>query len=141
MKKIFLAIVLAFSLNFVWEVAQSFLYAPHYQGLGQLISVHLWASLGDVVMVATILSVAEIVSRYILKNKNKKLELLVITLVGFLLATVVENYALVNSMWAYNSLMPVLPWLKVGLTPVLQLMLIPAAIWIFLKSKVKYKSN
>ncbi len=141
MKKFFLATTLTFGLNFVWEVAQSFLYAPHYQGLGQLISVHLWASLGDVVMVAVILSVAEVVSGRISKNKNKKLELLSIIFFGFLLAVAVEKYALVNSMWAYNSLMPVLPWLKVGLTPVLQLMLIPIVTWIFLKNQLKYKSN
>jgi len=137
MKKIFLATLVAFGLNFVWEVAQSFLYAPHYQGLGQLISVHFWASLGDIVMVAGILSLAEIISRRILKNKNKKVELLSIIFFGFLLAVVVEKYALANLLWAYNAWMPIVPLLKVGLTPVFQMILIPPVIWRFLKKELE----
>jgi len=139
MKKIFVTIILAFGLNFLWEIAQSFLYAPHYQGFGQLISVHLWASVGDVVMVAVILSITKIISGRILKNKNKKLELFVIILLGFFLAVAVEKYALANLMWAYNVWMPMIPFLKVGLTPVLQMMLIPTAVWIFLKHIEKFE--
>ena len=136
MKKIFLAIATTFGLNFIWEISQSFLYAPHYHGFSQLASVHLWASAGDVVMVAGILLADEFIFKRIFKGKKEKWQrLLAIVFVGFLLAVLVEKYALANSMWSYNTWMPVLPWLKVGLTPVLQMILIPVFVTIFLQSE------
>ncbi len=136
MKKIFLAIATTFGLNFVWEISQSFLYAPHYRSLGELINIHLWASGGDVVMVAGILLADEFVFKRIFKGENEKRQrLLAIVFVGFLLAVLVEKYALANSMWSYNAWMPVLPELNVGLTPVLQMMLIPLVTQLFLENR------
>ena len=140
MKKIFFAIAIIFGLNFVWEIAQSVLYAPHYQGLGQLVRVHLWASVGDVVMVIIILLSNEIIFRRFLKNKNKKTQVFFIIFLGFLLATVVEKYALANGLWAYNHRMPIVSGLNVGLTPVLQMMLIPAVGFIFLGNNTNTES-
>ena len=67
MKKIFFAIIIAFVLNFFWEISQSFLYAPHYKGFEQLISVHLWASASDVMIVSVILLASEIIFERFLK--------------------------------------------------------------------------
>jgi len=126
MKKIFFAIAITFGLNFVWEISQSFLYAPHYNGIGELISIHLWASGGDVVMVAVVLFWAWICAeKFLKKKKNSWQELSLIIFFGFLLSVSVEKYALTVGMWSYNVWMPMLPWLKVGLTPVLQMMIIP----------------
>ncbi|MEI8343568.1 MAG: hypothetical protein WCF93_01295 [Candidatus Moraniibacteriota bacterium] len=135
MKKIFFAIIIAFVLNFFWEISQSFLYAPHYKGFEQLISVHLWASASDVMIVSVILLASEIIFERFLKNENKKVGLFSVIFLGFLLAVAIEKYALTTGMWAYNSWMPVIPWLKVGLAPVIQMMLIPAVVWMFLKKK------
>ena len=78
MKKIFFAIAITFGLNFVWEISQSFLYAPHYNGIGELISIHLWASGGDVVMVAVVLFLAWICAEKFLKKKKKQLARIVL---------------------------------------------------------------
>jgi hypothetical protein len=137
MRKILFAIALAFGLNFVWEIAQSFLYAPHYEGFGQLVSVHLLASLSDVVMIFFILLLDEIIFGYILKNGNLKIRLSGISLFGFMLSVAVEKYALANSIWAYGSWMPILPYFDVGLMPVLQMMLIPAAVFLFWQRSLK----
>ena len=78
------------------------------------------------VMVIIILLSNEIIFRRFLKDKNKKTQVFFIIFLGFLLATVVEKYALANGLWAYNHQMPIISGLNVGLTPVLQMMLIPA---------------
>jgi hypothetical protein len=44
-----------------------------------------------------------------------------IMLVGIVVAIVNEGYGLSTSRWAYNDLMPILPLIKVGLTPTIQL--------------------
>lgn len=133
MRKITLAVVFTFGLNFVWEVAQSFLYAPHYDGITGLIKVHLLASIIDVLMVAGIVLFGEFISNRIFSGKNKNIKsLFVIILTGFLFSVLVEKLALTNAMWKYNLRMPILPWLSVGLTPVLQMVIIPSLAWLFL---------
>ena len=130
MKKIFSASILAFSLNFAWEISQSFLYAPHYNGVVELLEVHFLASLGDVAMVWAILSLTELLVEKFAKKRNKNWQKIWLILsLGFLLSVSVEKYALSNGLWAYNFWMPVVPWLKVGLTPVLQMILIPMIVW------------
>ena len=87
-------------------------------------------------MVAGILLADEFVFKRIFKGENEKRQrLLAIVFVGFLLAVLVEKYALANSMWSYNAWMPVLPELNVGLTPVLQMMLIPLVTQLFLENR------
>ena len=66
-------------------------------------------------------------------NRNRRwfLHLNGLNLIGFItigvVGTVIServNVHLLKS-WAYNELMPIIPWLKVGLTPFLQWMIIP----------------
>ncbi|MFA5932290.1 MAG: hypothetical protein WC793_02835 [Candidatus Paceibacterota bacterium] len=50
--------------------------------------------------------------------KNKKW---LIVIIGIVIAVFNEWYGLGTGRWAYNSLMPILPIIKVGLTPAFQL--------------------
>lgn len=40
-----------------------------------------------------------------------------------------ERYNLARSSWAYSPSMPVVPWIGVGLSPLLQWLLVPIAVW------------
>jgi hypothetical protein len=113
---------IAFLLNFLWEVGQAGLYQPHYEGTLSFILVHLKAALGDVAIILIIYFITALI--YGSKNfiiKINKFSLFLLALLGFIFALVVEKYALATGRWSYNDLMPIFPFLKVGLTPILQL--------------------
>lgn len=131
MKKIIFALLLAFILNFIWEVSQSFLYTSHYVGIIGLWMVHLRASLGDILMIFIILSLDTFVFKRIFPKKINSWRFFAIMLSGFILAILLEKYALNTGRWSYNSLMPIIPGINVGLTPILQMILIPPAVAIF----------
>lgn len=129
MKNVALVFGLAFVLNFIWEISQSFLYAPHYVGIAGLITVHLRASLGDVLIIFVIMLLDTFISKNLyVGEKIGKIRLAAIIFIGLMLATSVEKYALATGRWSYNPSMPIVPWLNVGLTPILQMMLIPPVV-------------
>lgn len=138
MKKIATILILTFSLSFIWETAQAFLYAPHFFGIKDFLMVHFWASGGDVLLVLIILFSEFLFFRWFFKEKKEqKMEFLFIALIGFGLAVFVEKYALKTNRWAYGPWMPIIPFLNVGLTPILQMILIPEIVFIFWKKKSK----
>lgn len=131
---------ITFILNFFWEVAQTPLYAPHFDGVWGLILVHLKASGGDVLMVGIILILNAVIFRkwswFCGFNKNK---IILTVFWGFILAAGVEFYALSTNRWGYNDLMPIIPILNVGLTPTLQMMILPTlGFWI--NNRILYTS-
>ena len=42
-------------------------------------------------------------------------------IIGFIAAVLIEKYALQTNRWQYNELMPIIPFINVGLTPAIQL--------------------
>jgi len=132
MRKVAYLFILAFVFNFIWEISQAFLYMPHYIGINGLIKVHFVASLGDVVIIGIIFLLSYLMFGYnLLKDKYSVKNLFVVIIIGLTMAVLIEKYALVTSRWEYNSVMPIIPLLKVGLTPVLQMILIPLAVTLF----------
>jgi hypothetical protein len=130
-------LLIAFVLNFLWEISQAFLYAPHFVGLAGLVRVHFRASLGDVVLVFLILMLDVFVFSKVWAGEKmnwKRAGLIIFS--GFIVGVAVEKYALATGQWSYNELMPVIPFFQAGLAPVLQMTLLPA-VSIFLGSKHK----
>lgn len=72
------------------------------------------ASLFDAVLI-TIISIPFLYLN-VLKNKSW-----LIIFFGVIFAILNEWYGLSTSRWAYGSLMPIIPFLQVGLTPTIQL--------------------
>ncbi|EKE10776.1 MAG: hypothetical protein ACD_15C00204G0028 [uncultured bacterium] len=130
MKKIGLIFVLSFLLNFIWEISQASLFAPHYVGITGLLVVHLRASLGDIIMISIILMLDILIFGRAYDEKINVQRIFTMAFIGFILAVLVEKYALAAGRWAYNPLMPIVPWLDVGLTPALQMMLTPPAVFL-----------
>lgn len=115
-----------FGLNFAWEISQMFLYENHTKGFADFIFVHFKASLGDVI-IFTIIYVFGIL---IFGDKKWFLQKTIFTypfvaIFGFIIAVSVEKYALATGRWEYGNLMPIIPILKVGLLPVLQMIFLP----------------
>lgn len=112
-KTIFAIFVFAFFLNLIWENLHSFLYV-HYKG-GEITEfILLRATLSDAVYI----SLAAIL---ILIFSGKRM-VVWISVFGLLLTSIfIERLALGSGRWAYNSLMPIVPILRTGLTPTIQL--------------------
>lgn len=123
MKKVIaIYLITAFIFNFIWEMGQVAFYKPHFDGVLDLIIVHLRATIGDAIIFLFIYALASLIlrdTRWILKNKTESLYL-ALTL-GFIFAVAIEKFALITGRWGYSELMPIIPLVGVGLSPVLQL--------------------
>ena len=116
MKKILLIFNLAFISNIIWENLHAFLYI-HYQGQNITQLILLRAALFDATFI-TILSLPFIFLKYFKQRLWWSL------VMGIIFAIILEYFALITNRWAYNDLMPIIPIIKTGLTPTLQLGLI-----------------
>lgn len=124
-KKLGLIFILAFIFNLIWENLHANFYI-HYQNgtITELILIK--AALFDAVFI-TFLSLPFIFSKYF----NRRLWWSLI--IGFIFAIILERYALATNRWAYNNLMPIIPLIKTGLTPTVQLGILSFLIYKILK--------
>lgn len=113
MKRLVTVFISAFVLNIFWENLHSFLYNNYMGGkITEFILIR--ASLFDAILITTVVLPFIFISS--LKDKSW-----LIIVIGIVVAIFNEWYGLSTGRWAYNSLMPIVPILKVGLTPMLQL--------------------
>ena len=113
MKKLAAIFLLAFALNILWENLHALLYSNYMGGaITEFILVR--ASLFDAVLITLIV----LPFLYVRALQDKSWLIIVL---GILIAILNEWYGLGTGRWAYNALMPIMPLIKVGLTPVLQL--------------------
>jgi hypothetical protein len=116
----------AVGINFIWEMAQM----PLYQGMpfDELSSwwLCLRASVGDGVIVVAIWAIGSALFRrfeWYAPLRPAPIAALLIT--GALIAVGIEIHALGTGRWAYSQLMPTVPLLGVGLSPLVQLLVLP----------------
>jgi len=139
-KQIIFLFLIAFVLHIVWENAQ----APLFQGYASFAAHFPMCLVGTVGDVLITLSVYFIVA--LLKNDinwisvlNKK-DFVILAVIGFFIAVGIEWRALLFGRWAYADAMPIIPYLKVGLTPILQMtFLLPLSMYLT-KKIVTYKN-
>lgn len=117
-KNLVFVFVVAFMLNFVWEYFHSALYV-FYKGAPIILPVLLRAALFDAAVIALL---------YFIFSKHKNTWLAVC--VALLFAIALELFALKTGRWEYKNIMPLIPFLNVGLTPVVQL---PLLYWLTIK--------
>lgn len=113
MKRVLFIFVLAFLLNLGWEHAHAYLYAG-YRGGVITDFILMRASLGDAIIITLLL--LPFLSIPYMRRKSW-----MIVPLGIAIAVGIEWYALHTGRWAYNSHMPIIPVLSVGLTPAIQL--------------------
>lgn len=106
----------ALVLNFIWENMHAVLYV-HYQGGVISDYILLRASVFD----AFIIVLFATLGRLFLKRRVLKKEVLIFSGIAIVFAIGLEKWALATSRWQYQELMPLIPLLKVGWSPVVQL--------------------
>ena len=117
--------VIGFLVNLVWENAQGFLYVG-YRGFVE----HFWACFVASVIDALVILLVYLVLALVYQElywprRNTSVRYVVVALLGGALAVGFELWALAVGEWSYTPLMPVVPGLGVGLSPLVQLMVLP----------------
>ena len=139
----------SFFLNFFWEVAQTYFYTMKDAPFNTMLYGWIHCTLGDVILTMLSFWIVSMVSR----SRKWLLHWDPRTFIGFILIGIIVTVIseLVNihifKSWAYNELMPLIPWIKVGLAPFLQWIVIPPAIiflvrhHLLLREKLEDKSD
>lgn len=128
-KFIFIMIVFAFLLNIAWELIQIPLYKnPAYDT--NHIAFCALASLADVLMVLLLYFGLSFIFKDPFWLQDFKLKrVLLLVLIGGAGAVLSEMRHLSLGSWGYNDSMPIIPVVNVGISPVLQFMILPLLIY------------
>ena len=134
-KQIVLVALTAFILHIIWENAQ----APLFDGYISF-SQHFYACLigtfGDVVITLSVYAAIALLKNdpNWIATMNKK-DIAVIAAIGLFIALGIEWRALFSGRWAYAEAMPLVPYLKAGILPVIQMtVLLPLSFFIVRRS-------
>ena len=125
----------AFGLNWAWEMVQMPAFVEMAgRSWSQTATVCTAATLGDVVITLAIYAVGALAAGNIRWGMTGNWNVYATTiLLGGVFAAAFEWFSLATDRWKYNEHMPIVPVLKVGLWPLLQLtLLVPLSFWIAL---------
>ena len=129
-------LIFAFLLNYPWE----FLQVPFFEGMAvathwEAVKVCTRATLGDaVIMLIAYWCVTVAASDRWWFRAPSRMQMLGFVTVGLIITVAIEHFATQSTDpawgWRYADIMPIVPVVGVGLTPLLQWMLLPPlAIW------------
>jgi hypothetical protein len=134
---VFIILLFAFILNYLWEIIQGPLYTGFTYGLFNIAFCGL-ASVADAIMVLLIYFALTIIYKNPFWIKHINLQrTLILMMIGGIGAILSEMRHLSLGNWSYAPTMPVLPFVNAGLSPVLQFMLLPSLI--FYASSILFK--
>ncbi len=136
-KFIFTMIILAYLLNYAWELIQIPLYKnPAYDF--KHIAFCALASLADVLMVLLLyFGLALIFKNSFWIQPLKLYRVVVLVLIGGAGSVLSEMRHLLLGSWAYDNSMPLIPVANVGIIPVLQFMILPLLIYFLSSTRLK----
>ncbi len=143
-KRFFLMMtVISFILNEAWELLQMPLYEQSIYKIGHIAFCTLGA-LADTIMVLLLYILFAFVYKnpFWIEQKNWG-KICIVMLAGAVGAVFSEKRHLLIGSWSYNQSMPIIPFMNVGLSPVLQFLLLPIIIYflsLFIISKI-YKHS
>ncbi len=128
-KLVFLIFMVAFILNFIWEMLQM----PLFKGMPiniQTFAFCALASMADALMgVLIYICFSFIYKKVFWVQQLTFFRIAILVLVGGIGAVLAElRYTALNT-WAYNNVMPTIPFINAGIVPVLQFMILPAGIY------------
>lgn len=114
--------------NVAWEAAQLPLYTIWSEGSAQEIVVAvLHCTAGDLVIASgSLIAALALLGGDSWPRRGFALVAVAATAIGVLYTVYSERSNLARGAWAYSEAMPVVPLLRVGLSPLLQWLLIPA---------------
>ena len=122
--------ILAFLLNFSWELIQMPLYNIASFTINHMTFCAL-GSVADAIMVLLIyFGLAVIFKNPLWIHPVQRQRVIIVILIGGIGAALSEMRHLSLGNWAYSDLMPLIPIISVGISPVLQFMVLPILTYI-----------
>lgn len=118
----------AFLLNFAWEVTQRPLYADMGMSRWEKVLECARASVGDVGIVLGLFGFMVLATGRPDWFRRGWRSLAALALAGLALAVSFELHALLTGRWEYGEAMPIVPILEVGVTPLLQMSVLPVVL-------------
>ena len=123
-------ILTAFLLNAVWEVSHIPLYVQGIYSWSHILFC-LLASVADAIMVLLIFFGFALIYKNELWTQNLNIRRVVfLVIAGGIGAVLAETRHLSIGTWSYAEIMPLIPIFNVGLSPVLQFMILPSLAYI-----------
>ena len=117
--------IIALLLNLIWEMVQMPLYKGSSYSIEQIAFCTL-ASVADALMVLLLYFGVSFIFRSPLWIQHLKWQqITIVILIGFTGAVLAEMWHLSSGSWAYDNSMPIIPLVNVGISPVLQFMILP----------------
>lgn len=113
MDKLFWIFLLSFVSNYIWENLHSYLY-ENYRGNKITQKALIRASLLDSLFITTM-------AVFFIEVPYFRLRIWYAFIFGLIAATILEIWALKINRWKYNKFMPIIPIIKTGFTPTIQL--------------------
>jgi len=114
-------------LNFTWEVLQTPFYVDRSTEINTIIWYRLHCTFGDVAITLGCFWLVSLIFKsrtWLFIPTKKKIQLFIAFGVSYTIFSEITNVRLVES-WGYSGLMPVIPYIKVGIVPLLQWVFIP----------------
>lgn len=134
-------VIISFLLNSIWELAHSPLYLWHQYDFKH-VSICVLASLADTVIVLILIFLFGLVFKNVFWVNHLTISrTIVLALVGAIGAIIGEMWHTSKGDWAYADYMPLIPWLGVGVSPVLQFTILPLIIFVVNKKVFKSISD
>lgn len=128
-KFVFFITMLAFLLNFTWEILQMPLYDSSSFSINHILYCAIGA-IADTIMVLLLYFGFTVIFKNIYWIELLKWEQIsILVLTGGIGAILSEIRHLSLGNWAYSDSMPIIPFFNVGLSPILQFMVLPALIY------------
>jgi Na+-transporting NADH:ubiquinone oxidoreductase subunit NqrB len=131
----------SFLFHYVWEMLHMPLYLEmSYRGVYSWIACF-FPTLGDANIVVIIWFVGFLQFKDVWWFKNGSLlrNLLIIGL-GFGITFILELHALKTGRWVYSTLMPVIPFLNVGISPIFQMTILPLVVFYLVNVRANFKT-
>ncbi len=122
---LYIIAIVAFIFNFVWENLHDSWYADYNIIMRRFF--YFGCTLGDVFLVFFVYGLVAWIQKDLLWLKHFPRGGLLLTLVfSMVIAVLAEGIALKLQLWNYNEKMPLVPVIGIGLSPFLQITLLPA---------------
>ena len=128
----------SFLLNFVWEVLQT----PFFVDISTEVNTIIWyrfhCTLGDVVISLGSFWLVALISKtrtWFLNPTKARMLLFIAFGVSYTILSEIKNVSL-NKLWAYSDFMPVIPYIDVGIVPLIQWIIIPPLLVIIVRRQL-----
>ena len=133
----------AFFLHFFWEVLHTYFYTLKDFDFSTMLYGWLHCTGGDVMITLGTFWLVSLISwnrRWFLRLNSANFAGFIMAGVGYTFWSEWLNVHRFQS-WSYNESMPIIPWVKVGLTPILQWFVIPSVVIVLVRTTFHYHQN